>query len=524
MVKFERTYEDVGVINSLQTVLQELGATIEIEGCTNFTKGEPIYFFNSELEEYILKEGVIVARFPEKVQGEKRYGFSWKIKKITNLMGNLVNFEVKHDYSKKIEITASGSNEYAEQIKEILNKIKIDKRPDKEKQRFKWEFTDMQKTSENLFMALDENGVRYRIKPRLNSNHPEYSHNANGGDYLIRGMVEIEGKDISLELEPHSLGGLFIYAVSSLEDREFIQIILEKIEPERVELEKTITRFGGKEVKISGYRWENVGGLESMIEELKETIEWPLKNYELFSHLGIRMSKGILLHGPPGNGKTLLAKIIATESGAYFFQASAVELTSMWHGNSEKLVRGLFDHAREYKPSIIFIDEIDALFTKRNERMSEVTRRMLGVFLQELDGFEDLKGTVVLATTNKYDDLDPAILRPGRFDRIIKIPLPDFQGREKIFQIHTRKMPIVTVDFDKLTGMTEGYSGADIESVCQRAGYNALRKYMKEKNVKVEDIKDVLIKELNITQEDFEGALEKVILSKTQSSEFLQSS
>ena len=507
MVKFERSYEDEEVVGRLYTILSDLGAKTSLKGKSGFMEtGEPVYFFSNKTGDYVLKQGIITAEFaavsepkPEKGKPENRY----------------ITFEIERNvYRDTIDIEARSESVEVERIKDILNKIENGKKlGEADRQKLKWEFTNPQKASENLFKVLDEMKVKYRIKPRSQDKQPEYIHDASiGRDYLIKGIVEVEDRDVSFELETTFGGGFSIYAVSDPKSKDFIKEVLEKVEPERVETveKKTIKRFGGKKVRISDYKWNDIGGLENVKDEIREAIEWPLKNYEVFDYLGIRMPKGILLHGPPGNGKTLLAKIIASESEAYFFQASAAELTSMWYGVAEKLVKELFNNAREYKPSIIFLDEFDGLFTSRDKGMYEATRRMLGVFLQELDGLEELKGTVVLAATNRYEDLDPAIIRPGRFDRIIEIPLPDSQGRRQIFGIHTKKMPLSDVNFDELAKITEEYSGADIESVCQRAGYNALRKYMKERNVKIDDIRGVAIKELKITQDDFEGALKQL--------------
>jgi transitional endoplasmic reticulum ATPase len=238
-------------------------------------------------------------------------------------------------------------------------------------------------------------------------------------------------------------------------------------------------------LEIPNVKWEDVGDLQSVKQELKEAVEWPLKYPEVFKRLGIRPPRGILLYGPPGTGKTLLAKAVATESEANFISVKGPEVLSKWVGESEKAVREIFRKARETAPCIIFFDELDAIAPRRGLHADAgVTDRIVNQLLTEMDGIQTLKGVVVIGASNRPDILDPALLRPGRFDRVIYVPPPDADGRYQIFQIHTREMPLSDdVDLSKLAAMTEGYTGADIEAVCREAAIMAMRE-----NINIEKV------------------------------------
>jgi len=236
-------------------------------------------------------------------------------------------------------------------------------------------------------------------------------------------------------------------------------------------------------VEKPNIRYSDVGGLEEQIRELREVVELPLKQPELFEELGIEPPKGILLYGPPGCGKTLLAKAVATESNAVFISLVASELVQKYIGEGARIVRELFALARRKAPAIIFIDEIDAIAAKRIEIGTSGERevqRTLMQLLAEIDGFKPLDRVKVIAATNRIDVLDPAILRPGRFDRIIEIPLPGKKGRIEIFKIHTRKMKISgEVNYKLLSELSDGFSGAEIKLAVIEAGYIALRENRK---------------------------------------------
>ena len=238
-------------------------------------------------------------------------------------------------------------------------------------------------------------------------------------------------------------------------------------------------------LEIPNVRWEDIGDLEQVKQELKEAVEWPLKYPDVFKRLGIRPPRGILLYGPPGTGKTLLAKAVATESEANFISVKGPEVLSKWVGESEKAIREIFRKARETAPCIIFFDELDAIAPRRGMHTDAgVTDRIVNQILTEMDGIQILKGVVVIGATNRPDILDPALLRPGRFDRVIYVPPPDVEGRYQIFQIHTKEMPLDDdVDLRKLAEMTEGYTGADIEAVCREAALIAVREDLNIKKV-----------------------------------------
>ena len=226
-------------------------------------------------------------------------------------------------------------------------------------------------------------------------------------------------------------------------------------------------------------RYEDIGGLEQQMQEVRETVEMPLDRPEMFEQVGIEPPSGVLLHGPPGTGKTMLAKAVANQTDATFIKMAGSELVHKFIGEGAKLVRDLFEVARENEPAVLFIDEIDAIAPKRTDSKTsgdaEVQRTMMQL-LSEMDGFEERGDIRIIAATNRFDMLDPAILRPGRFDRLIEVPKPDEAGREIIFKIHTRDMNVDDdVDFEELAEMADEASGADIKAVCTEAGMFAIR-------------------------------------------------
>ena len=243
-------------------------------------------------------------------------------------------------------------------------------------------------------------------------------------------------------------------------------------------------------VEVPTIHWNDVGGLENVKIELVEAVEWPIKRPEVFKRMGIRPPKGILLHGPPGCGKTLVARAVATETEANFISIKGPEIFSKWVGESEKAIREIFRKGRTAAPAIIFFDEIDAIVPRRGTGYADsgATGRVISQLLTELDGIETLENVVVIAATNRPDILDPAVLRPGRFDRLIYVPAPDQKTLEQIFKIYTASMPLdKTVNIQDLTRMTLGYSGADVEAVCREAALNALRRNAEAKEVSADD-------------------------------------
>jgi proteasome regulatory subunit len=234
-----------------------------------------------------------------------------------------------------------------------------------------------------------------------------------------------------------------------------------------------------------------IGGLKKQIDEVIETLELPLTSPELFIEVGVEPPHGILLYGPPGNGKTLIAKAVAHRAKATFIRMSGSELVQKYIGEGARLVRDVFQIAREKAPSIVFIDEIDSVGSRRTydgtTGSSEVNRTMVQL-LAELDGFDSRGDVKIVAATNRIDLLDPALMRPGRFDRIIEVPSPDAQGRMEIFKIHTRKMKLENVDLDELVGMTDDLSGAELKAIVTEAGMFVIRR--KGKAVTMQDFKD----------------------------------
>jgi len=265
-------------------------------------------------------------------------------------------------------------------------------------------------------------------------------------------------------------------------------------------------------VEVPNVTWDDVGGLESLKEELHEAIEWPLKYREAIEYVDVAAPKGILLHGPPGTGKTLIAKAIAKMTESNFISVKGPELLSKWVGESEKGVREIFRKARQAAPCIIFFDEIDALVpTRSGMDSSHVSENVVSQILTEIDGLEELNDVLVIGATNRLDIVDSALLRPGRFDRIIEVPKPDAKGRKHIFEIHTKKKPLESdVDLAKIIEMTNGYSGAEIAAVCDRAAFAALRRYVSSEKKSVKEIK--------ITQNDLAEAVRKVRVAPVSTS------
>ena len=286
----------------------------------------------------------------------------------------------------------------------------------------------------------------------------------------------------------------------NVEEERVPPSVLEKMEikmEDFLNAYKEVTPTAMREVyiEVPTVQWTDVGGLESVKEELRESVEWPLKNPQVFTRMGIRPPKGILLFGPPGCGKTLLARAVATESEANFITIKGPEVFSKWVGESEKAIREVFRKARMASPAVIFFDEFDSLVPRRGLGYADsgVTERVISQLLTEMDGIITLADVVVIAATNRPDIVDPAILRPGRFDRLIYVPDPDEKARLEILQIYTKEMPLTKdVDLAQLTSMTKNYSGADIDAVCREAGLNALRRDINAKEVSFADFKEAL--------------------------------
>ena len=257
--------------------------------------------------------------------------------------------------------------------------------------------------------------------------------------------------------------------------------------------------------------YEDIGGLGPEIKKIREMIELPMKHPELFERLGVEAPKGVLLHGPPGTGKTLLAKALASETNSHFQTLSGPEIMSKYYGESEERLREIFKEAEEEAPSIIFIDEIDSIAPKREEVTGEVERRIVAQLLAVMDGLESRGKVVVIGATNRPDALDPALRRPGRFDREIEIGVPNRESRLEVLQIHARGMPLAEdVDLEKLADITHGFVGADIAALAREAGMRALRRIVPELDLEVESIPVEILNKIQVVNEDFVDALREL--------------
>ncbi len=268
------------------------------------------------------------------------------------------------------------------------------------------------------------------------------------------------------------------------------------------------------ETGIGYITYEEIGGLDREIQRVREMVELPLRHPSIFKHLGIDPPKGVLLRGPPGCGKTLLAKAVANESEAHFISINGPEVMSKFYGESEKKLRKIFIEAEEKSPSIIFIDEIDAIAPKRETVTGEVERRVVAQLLALMDGLHGRGKVIVIGATNRPNSLDPALRRPGRFDREIEIKVPNEKGRLEIFQIHTRNMPLdKKISLKEFSQITHGFVGADISAVCREAAMAALRRYLPKMDLESEIIDPELLEQIEVTQNDFEVALKEVLPS-----------
>jgi transitional endoplasmic reticulum ATPase len=286
----------------------------------------------------------------------------------------------------------------------------------------------------------------------------------------------------------------------NLEEERIPPAVLEKMEvrmDDFVNAYKEVTPTAMREVyiEVSTVHWDDAGGLEDVKLHLKESVEWPIKNPEMFTRLGIKPPKGILLYGPPGCGKTLLAKAVATESEANFISIKGPEVFSKWVGESEKAIREVFRKARMAAPAVVFLDEIDSITPRRGLGMSDsgVSERVISQLLTEMDGIVTLEDIVVIAATNRPDMVDSAVIRPGRFDRLIYVGEPDEKSRLQIFKIYTKEMPLAKdVDLAQLATLTKYYSGADIESLCREAAMHTLRRDVTSGEVTMKDFQDAI--------------------------------
>ncbi|MFD1687348.1 CDC48 family AAA ATPase [Halobellus litoreus] len=266
-----------------------------------------------------------------------------------------------------------------------------------------------------------------------------------------------------------------------------------------------------EEADTPSVTYEDIGGLDRELEQVREMIELPMRHPELFQRLGIEPPKGVLLHGPPGTGKTLIAKAVANEIDASFHTISGPEIMSKYYGESEEQLREIFEEAEEAAPAIVFVDEIDSIAPKRGEAGGDVERRVVAQLLSLMDGLDERGEVVVIGATNRVDAIDPALRRGGRFDREIEIGVPDREGRKEILQVHTRNMPISdAVDLDEYADNTHGFVGADIASLAKEAAMNALRRIRPELDLESDEIDAEVLESLSVTAEDFKEAIKGI--------------
>src|SRR5438552_4945385 len=319
---------------------------------------------------------------------------------------------------------------------------------------------------------------------------------------VLQGRAITRGDVISVSV----MGSKFDFVVTSFSPGA--DAVLVEAETEIKIAEKPIKE---EEAKVPKVDYEDIGGLGSEVRKVREMIELPLRHPELFERLGVEAPKGVLLHGPPGTGKTLLAKAVASETSANFHSISGPEIMSKFYGQSEENLRDMFKQAEENAPSIIFIDEIDSIAPKRDEVTGEVERRVVAQLLALMDGLQARGKVVVIGATNRPNALDPALRRPGRFDREIEIGVPDRDGRLEILQIHTRGMPLAEdVDLKKLADVTHGFVGADLEALAKEAAIRALRRILPEMDLEAENIPAEVLNKIIVRMTDFQEALKEV--------------
>ncbi len=340
------------------------------------------------------------------------------------------------------------------------------------------------------------------------------------GHITIMPVAENFGENIKRQLVKKSVvKGDIVPIISTMMPGELMPLVAIETEPEGIVIVTEETKIelhekpikGYETVRATGITYEDIGGLRDEIQRVREMIEIPLKHPEVFQRMGIDPPKGILLYGPPGTGKTLIAKAVANESGASFFTIAGPEIMSKYYGESEQRLREIFDEARESAPSIIFIDEIDSIAPKREDVTGEVERRVVAQLLTIMDGMSERGQIVVIGATNRVDAIDPALRRPGRFDREIELGVPKIEDRLEILQIHTRNMPLADdVLLEDITASTHGFVGADLASLVREAAMRALRRYVP--NIKLEEdvVPEDILESMIVEGGDFMGALKEV--------------
>jgi transitional endoplasmic reticulum ATPase len=300
------------------------------------------------------------------------------------------------------------------------------------------------------------------------------------------------------------MGGSLPFVVASTKPKGIIEVI----EETQMIVKEEAVKEG--EIEVSAVSYEDIGGLKEELQRVRETIELPLKHPELFDRLGIGPPKGVLLYGPPGTGKTLIAKAVANEAGASFYSIQGPEIMSKYYGESEERLRQMFEEGEKNAPSVIFIDELDSIAPKREEVTGEVERRVVAQLLTLMDGLKARGNLIVIGATNREDAIDPALRRPGRFDREIEIGVPDRNGRKEILQIHTRGMPLVEgFNLDDLANKSHGYVGADLAALAREAAMKSLRRYLPEIDLE-KPIPTEILEKMKVTSDDFKEAFKEI--------------
>ncbi|RZH66675.1 CDC48 family AAA ATPase [Natrinema altunense] len=316
---------------------------------------------------------------------------------------------------------------------------------------------------------------------------------------LSFGPMASSGQSVPLKIASTSPSGTVVITDST------------SIEISETPAEQVQSGGGASAEGVPNVAYEDIGGLDDELDQVREMIELPMRHPELFQQLGIEPPKGVLLHGPPGTGKTLMAKAVANEIDANFETISGPEIMSKYYGESEEQLREVFEEAEENAPSIIFIDELDSIAAKREEAGGDVERRVVAQLLSLMDGLEERGRVTVIAATNRVDAIDPALRRGGRFDREIEIGVPDKEGRKEILQVHTRGMPLDEgIDLDQYAESTHGFVGADLESLARESAMNALRRIRPELDLESEEIDADVLDSLEVTERDFKEALKGI--------------
>ncbi|ELZ17761.1 ATPase AAA [Haloterrigena salina JCM 13891] len=316
---------------------------------------------------------------------------------------------------------------------------------------------------------------------------------------LSFGPMASSGQSVPLKIASTSPSGTVVITDST------------NIEISETPAEQVSSGSGASTEGVPNVTYEDIGGLDNELDQVREMIELPMRHPELFQQLGIEPPKGVLLHGPPGTGKTLMAKAVANEIDAHFETISGPEIMSKYYGESEEQLREVFEEAEENAPAIIFIDELDSIAAKREDAGGDVERRVVAQLLSLMDGLEERGRVTVIAATNRIDDIDPALRRGGRFDREIEIGVPDKDGRKEILQVHTRGMPLQeSIDLDQYAENTHGFVGADLESLTREGAMNALRRIRPDLDLEEDEIDAEVLETLEVTEGDFKEALKGI--------------